>query len=402
MPRSNRPPSYRLHKARNCAVVTINGRNHYLGPYHSPESFEKYNRLIAEWSINNQSHPPNSHNRANLLQIPNPPSLSINELILSYLDWAAGYYKKHGSRTTEFDNIRCALRFLMLLFGSTPAATFGPKDLELVRQAMIEDQLGRKTINGRISRIKRMFRWGTRVGLLPPSCYHALMALEGLKRFRSPAKETPPVTTVPELSIQATLNHLNPTVRAMAQIQALTGMRPQDIRNLRTSDLETSSDVWVYTPWTHKTEHHGHIRRIAIGPKAQLLLAPFLKPNDPQSYVFSPRDTVSNLQAERSRSRKTPRTPSERNRTRKSNPKRSPRLQYSKDAYTTAIVRAAARAGVPPWSPNQLRHNAATKIRSLFGLDATAAVLGHRLGSVTEVYADADFRKAIEVMRQIG
>jgi hypothetical protein len=33
MPGTNRPPTYRLHKARNCAVVTIDGKNHYLGPY---------------------------------------------------------------------------------------------------------------------------------------------------------------------------------------------------------------------------------------------------------------------------------------------------------------------------------------------------------------------------------
>ena len=48
MLRTNSAPSYRFHKAWNCAVVSIDGKNHYLGPYHSPESFEKYNRLIAE------------------------------------------------------------------------------------------------------------------------------------------------------------------------------------------------------------------------------------------------------------------------------------------------------------------------------------------------------------------
>jgi hypothetical protein len=36
--RPRRQPSCRLHKARNCAVVTIHGKNHYLGPYDSPES----------------------------------------------------------------------------------------------------------------------------------------------------------------------------------------------------------------------------------------------------------------------------------------------------------------------------------------------------------------------------
>jgi hypothetical protein len=49
MPRINRPPAYRLHKARKCAVVTIDGKNHYLGPYGSAESQEKYARLIAGW-----------------------------------------------------------------------------------------------------------------------------------------------------------------------------------------------------------------------------------------------------------------------------------------------------------------------------------------------------------------
>jgi hypothetical protein len=43
-----RNPSYRYHKARNCAVVTVDGRDHYLGKYDSPESWEKYHRLIAE------------------------------------------------------------------------------------------------------------------------------------------------------------------------------------------------------------------------------------------------------------------------------------------------------------------------------------------------------------------
>ncbi len=51
MPRTNLPPSYRFHKARNCAVVTIDGRNRYLGPYGSAESHEKYARLIAEWNV---------------------------------------------------------------------------------------------------------------------------------------------------------------------------------------------------------------------------------------------------------------------------------------------------------------------------------------------------------------
>ena len=259
MPRTNRPPTYRLHKARNLAVVTIDGKNHYLGPYGSPESHEKYARLITRWRAKTPT-----------AVVPPPPrepaDLSVSELILRYLDYASGYYVKHGRRTGEFDNIRCALRTLKRLYGQSPAGEFGPKDLELVRQDMIAAGLARKTINGRIGRIKRMFRWGTREGLLPPGAYHGLTAVEGLKRGRSAARETGPVTTVPDDVVRATLERLHPHVRAMVQVQELAGMRPQDVRNLRTCDLDTGGDVWIYTPWTHKTEHHGHVRRIAHRP----------------------------------------------------------------------------------------------------------------------------------------
>jgi integrase len=54
------------------------------------------------------------------------------------------------------------------------------------------------------------------------------------------------------------------------------------------------------------------------------------------------------------------------------------------------------------WHPHQLRHNAATKLRREYGLDAARAVLGHRSPAVTEVYAEVDAAKAVEAMERIG
>ena len=92
MSRKKSPPSYRLHKARNCAVVTINRRNHYLGPYGSAESYEKYARLIADWEAATADRPPT---------VPVPtagcPDLSVNEMLLRYLKFAQGYYTSNGS-----------------------------------------------------------------------------------------------------------------------------------------------------------------------------------------------------------------------------------------------------------------------------------------------------------------
>ena len=45
----NKLPSYCRHKASGQAVVTLNGRDHYLGEYGTPESRARYEQLIAEW-----------------------------------------------------------------------------------------------------------------------------------------------------------------------------------------------------------------------------------------------------------------------------------------------------------------------------------------------------------------
>ena len=354
MPRTNSAPSYRFHKARNCAVVTIDGKNHYLGPYHSPESFEKYNRLIAERRPGRRGEEPAPSSAVS-------SSLSINELILRYLEFASGYHIKHGVPTGEIHNIRGAVRTLKRLFGGTPVADFTPKSLELVRRAMIDDDLSRKTINGRVGRLKRMFRWGTPDGLVPPATYHALTAVSGLKQNRTSARETGPVTTVSDDVVRATLARLNDHVRAMAQVQELTGMRPQEVRNLRTCDLDMTSDVWVYLPWTHKTEHHGHARRIAIGPRAQEAVKRFLRHDVPSRYVFCPKDAVASYREGRNQNCKPKRAPVRDER----RAHRAAGDQYSKDSYNWAIRKACLKAGVEPWSPNQLRHNCATTVRRM-------------------------------------
>ena len=39
-------PSYRLHKQSGEAIVTLSGRDVLLGHHGSPESYEKYNRVV--------------------------------------------------------------------------------------------------------------------------------------------------------------------------------------------------------------------------------------------------------------------------------------------------------------------------------------------------------------------
>src|SRR5688500_6120670 len=44
-----KPPPYRLHRADGRAVVTLNGKDFFLGKQGTPESVGAYNRLIAAW-----------------------------------------------------------------------------------------------------------------------------------------------------------------------------------------------------------------------------------------------------------------------------------------------------------------------------------------------------------------
>jgi integrase len=140
---------------------------------------------------------------------------------------------------------------------------------------------------------------------------------------------------------------------------------------------------------------------IFLGPKAQEVVKPFLTTNL-EAYLFSPRAWVEELRARRAAARKTKRTPSELKRRRKAKPKRAPADRYSRRSYRLAIVRACKKAGVPEWSPLQLRHTAATAIRARYGVEAAKVILGHTKVETTQIYAERDLGKAQEIMRTIG
>ena len=75
---------------------------------------------------------------------------------------------------------------------------------------------------------------------------------------------------------------------------------------------------------------------------------------------------------------------------------------YTVGAYRKAIHKLCDDAGIPRWSPNQLRHSAATEIRRDFGLDAAQVVLGHASASTTEIYAETDKELAAKVAKERG
>jgi len=81
-----RTPSYRHHKPTDQGVVTLNGRDFYLGRYNSPESRAEYDRLIAEWLTNGRTLPVAASGAGS--------DLTVNELLLRFVQWSEVYYRR--------------------------------------------------------------------------------------------------------------------------------------------------------------------------------------------------------------------------------------------------------------------------------------------------------------------
>lgn len=448
MPKLNgRPPKYRHHKATKRAYVQLDGRPVYLGRYDSPESWEKYHRLIGEWLANGRRLP------APATSVPRQPpadgpapadAVLVKHVVLDYWRFAQGYYRRpDGTPSRELDTIRQALRVLRRTYGSSRAAEFGPKRLKAVRAAMVGKGWSRTHVNRQVSRLKAVFRWAVENEMVPPAVHRGLLAVRHLKKGRSDAREPEPVRPVAESHVAAVLPHVLPAVAAVIRLQLLTAMRPAEVVTMRGRDIDTGAEQWAYRPPDHKTAHHGKVRDIFLGAQAQEILRPYLKP-DLSAPLFSPAEAERQRRRARHAARTTPLNQGNRpgygDATRgdaaPARPARPPGDNYTVASYRRAIQRACEKAFPPPahlarrsaeshrawrarltdgekaelrqWNkqhsfhPNQLRHTAAFRIRRDFGLDAAQAVLGHSSARMTEHYAKVSSEKARGVMRQIG
>ena len=128
---------------------------------------------------------------------------------------------------------------------------------------------GESAINKAVGIIKIIFKWAAENELISASIYLALQTVSGLKRGRSEAKEPKAVAPVPDKHVDTVLTYLSRQVRAMIELQRLTGMRPSETAMVRGSDIDMSGRIWSYVPQSHKTEHHGRSRTIYLGPRAK-------------------------------------------------------------------------------------------------------------------------------------
>ena len=168
-----RVPAYRRHKPSGQAVVTLCGKDHYLGRWNTKASRNEYDRLIGEWLASGRI-------------IPQPDrcdDLDVNEVLSAFWGHAKGYYRKNGQPTGELTEYRQTIRLVRQIYGPTPARDFGPLALKVVRQRMIDAGWCRGVVNQRIGRVKRIFKWAVAEELVPPVVFQGLFPYPGNRLY---------------------------------------------------------------------------------------------------------------------------------------------------------------------------------------------------------------------------
>jgi integrase len=261
----NAVPKYRLHRATKQAVVTLSGRDHYLGPWKSKASLVEYDRLIAEWLAAGRTVPKSDE------------PLTVAQLLAAYRQYAEKHYRRSDGTPTKTlqSSIAPIARRLREWYGSTAAADFGPLALSAFMERMIAEGCSRNYVNSAAKRIREIYRWAGSRERLPAECAQRLACVSGLQAGRTEARETEPVKPVDDAHVEATLPHLSSVVAAMVQVQRLTGCRPGEVCAMRWEEIDCSDKLWQYQPTQHKTKHHNKERIILLGPKAQAILSKY-------------------------------------------------------------------------------------------------------------------------------
>jgi integrase len=278
-------------------------------------------------------------------------------------------------------NIREAVGPVREKFGYLHVADFGPLQLRQIRNRWIEQGLARNTINARIIRVKRFFRWLVPHELVDDRILTRLDAVGSLMPGRG-GKETRPKEPVPWETVEKTLPLLPEMVRAMVLFGWHSGARPSEICVLTTGMVDQTDEVWIARLEKHKTQIWGHDREIPIARSAQNVLTPWLRPGEPDEPIFSPR-RVDARQAKRKG-------------------KRLPGRSYSRAAFQQVIRRACRRGGIPEWSPNQLRHAYGSRLREFAGIEASQIALGHVKPDTTLIYTAHAKKRMLDAANEKG
>jgi hypothetical protein len=152
-----------IRHATGQAAVRVDGVDHYLGRYGTPQAEAEYRRLASIWYANGGRLPADA---ADPEAAPEP--VTVREVLAAFLEHAKTGYLKNGRPTSEAGNVQRVVALVRERFADLPAEGFGPRALEECRAEMIRRGLTRDSINKNTSRIRSIFRYGVSRELVSP------------------------------------------------------------------------------------------------------------------------------------------------------------------------------------------------------------------------------------------
>ncbi|MDV6034396.1 MAG: tyrosine-type recombinase/integrase [Phycisphaera sp. RhM] len=389
-------PARRYHMSGQ-SVVTIAGRDIYLGPHDSPQSIARYAALIAVYQASGLTLPEgftietlDPQVAAILGASPPLTTHQANEPItVRHVTALFREHVKEKYRNTPQEKHRHEKLCDQLdqHYAGISADEFGPVRLKEFRTMLVNQGLARKYVNRLTNCVIAIFKHAVAGELIDVSTVERLKTLETLRKGQTTAPEKDPVKPVPIEVVRKTAEHLSPIIKSMLRIQIATGMRPKEICMMRPCDIDRSGKIWIYHPSEHKTQWCGRDKAIPLVGDARDAVIEYLQ-RDPRDYCFSPAEAMAWRHAVAAAKRKTPKHQGNRPGTnRKKNPKTQPRDRYDAASYRQAIQRAAKKAKVEKWHPYQCRHLTATAVRAALGIEDAKALLGHSSALMTAHYA---------------
>ena len=130
--KSDRLPKYRKHKASGQAIVTLAGKDHYLGPHGTQTSKLEYDRLVAQWLAKGR---PTREQQAK--------EITVTQLLAEFWKFAEGYYVKNGKPTSTASNYKIAIRQLRSEYGELKVSDLRPLTIARLQQLMVDQGYAR-------------------------------------------------------------------------------------------------------------------------------------------------------------------------------------------------------------------------------------------------------------------
>jgi integrase len=298
-----------------------------------------------------------------MLDAPAPSFPLVETAASDYVAHCRSYYTLPGGRTSsEPRGVELALSFLTRAAAGLSTAQLTKEHLKGARELMLKS-CSRKTCNQHVGRVKRAVKWWLEADKIPDAAAAALLTLAPLPAFRSGAKEYEPVTAVAWEHVEAVVAAIAEPWESLVLLQWYTGLRPGEACGLKVAQVDVAGKRLNFG-LNHKTGWRGKSKTVPLGEHALAVLAPWLDmaAQREREHVFVTAWTARAGE---------------------------PRPAQA-GSYCHAVERCCEALEVATWSPNQLRHAFATRVRAALGLEAAQHALGHARADVTQLYAEGN------------